>query len=50
MDPRSGPKKTLYNSWKRWPEKGVFAQIMMGPAAEHGEDKVVITPLIETSF
>ena len=37
-----GPYKTLYNRWKRWSEKGVFAQIMMGLAAEHGEEKTVM--------
>lgn len=37
-----GPHKTLYNRWKRWSEKGVFAQIMMGLAAEHGEEKTVM--------
>ena len=34
-----GPHKTLYNRWKRWNEKSVFAQIMMGLAAEYGEEK-----------
>ncbi len=29
-----GPAKTLYNRWKRWSEKGVFARIMAGLAAE----------------
>ena len=37
-----GPHKTLYNRWKRWTDKGVFAQIMAGPAAEHGEEKTVM--------
>ena len=37
-----GPHKTLYNRWKRWSEKGIFAQIMMGLAAEHGEEKTVM--------
>jgi len=32
-----GPHKTLYNSWKRWSDKGIFAQMMVGLAAEHGE-------------
>ena len=27
-----GPHKTLYNRWKRWNQKGVFAQIMLGLA------------------
>ena len=31
-----GPHKTLYNRWKRWSDRGVFARIMTGLAAEHG--------------
>ena len=34
--------QTLYNRWKRWSEKGVFARMMAGLAAEHGEDKTVM--------
>ena len=37
-----GPHKTLYNRWKRWSDKGVFARIMTGLAARHGEKKTVI--------
>ena len=37
-----GPHKTLYNRWKRWSDKGIFAQIMAGLAAEHGEEKTVM--------
>ena len=37
-----GPHKTLYNRWKRWSDKGVFAQIMAGLAAAHGEEKTVL--------
>ena len=36
------PHKTLYNRWKRWSEKGVFARIMAGLAAEHREEKTVM--------
>jgi transposase len=36
-----GPHKTLYNRRKRWSDKGIFAQMMMGLAAEHGEKKTV---------
>ena len=25
-----GPHKTLYNRWKRWSDKGIFAQMMLG--------------------
>src|SRR6056297_1270533 len=37
-----GPHKTLYNRWKRWSEKGIFAQMMAGLAANHGEQKTVM--------
>ena len=29
-----GPQKTLYNRWTRWSEKGVFARILAGLAAD----------------
>ena len=28
-----GPPKTLYNRWKRWGEKGIFARMMKGLAS-----------------
>ena len=34
--------ETLYNRWKRWSDKGIFAQMMAGLAAEHGETKTVM--------
>ena len=37
-----GPHKTLYNRWKRWSDKGIFARMMAGLAAEHGEKKTVM--------
>ncbi|MFV0292299.1 MAG: transposase, partial [Paracoccus sp. (in: a-proteobacteria)] len=37
-----GPAKTLYNRWKRWSDKGVFARIMMGLAAENAEHKTIM--------
>ncbi|SIT13379.1 transposase, IS5 family [Paracoccus saliphilus] len=37
-----GPHKTLYNRWKRWSEKGIFAQIMIGLTAETSEEKTVM--------
>ena len=37
-----GPHKTLYNRWKRWSDKGVFARMMAGLAAEHGEKTTVM--------
>ncbi len=29
-----GPSKTLYNRWKRWSEKGVFARILLELAGQ----------------
>jgi len=37
-----GPHKTLYSRWKRWSEKGIFARMMTGLAAAHGEQKTVM--------
>lgn len=37
-----GPHKTLYNRWKRWSDRGIFAKMMAGLAAEHGEKKTVM--------
>lgn len=37
-----GPHKTLYSRWKRWRDKGIFAQMMVGLAAEHSEEKTVM--------
>jgi len=37
-----GPHKTLYNRWKRWSDKGIFARMMVGLAAEYGEEKTVV--------
>ena len=39
----NGPHKTLYHRWKRWSDKGVFARMMAGLTAEHGEQKTVMT-------
>jgi len=36
------PHKTLHNRWKRWSDKGLFARMMAGLAAEHGEQKTVM--------
>ena len=37
-----GPPKTLYNRWKRWSDKGVFARMMDGLAAEAATPKTVM--------
>jgi transposase len=37
-----GPCKTLYNRWKRWSNKGIFAKMMAGLVAEHGEKNTVM--------
>ena len=42
-----GPHKAMYNHWKRWSDKGIFARIMVGMAAEHGEKK---TAMIDTTY
>lgn len=41
-----GPPKTLYNRWKRWSDKGVFARMMDGLAAEAAVPK---TEMIDVS-
>lgn len=51
-----GPAKTLYNRWKRWSDKGVFARIMVGLAAESAEHKTIMidvsrrTPCVRVSL
>ena len=37
-----GPHKALYNPWKRCSDKGIFARMMTGLAAELGEEKTVM--------
>ena len=37
-----GPHKTLYNRWKCWGERGVFARMMEGLAAADAEPKTVM--------
>lgn len=37
-----GPHETFYSRWKRWSEKGIFAQMMAGLAAKQGEHKTVM--------
>ena len=37
-----GPPKTLYNRWKRWGDKGIFARMMQGLAAEAAVPKTVM--------
>ena len=32
----------MYNRWKRWSDKGIFARMMTGLAAELGEEKTVM--------
>lgn len=36
------PHRTLYNRRKRCSDEGIFAQMMTGLAAEHGEEKTVM--------
>jgi transposase len=37
-----GPAKTLYNRWKRWGDRGVFARMMEGLASEAVVPKTVM--------
>ena len=37
-----GPPKTLYNRWKRWSDKGVFARMMDDLASEAAVPKTVM--------
>ena len=37
-----GPAKTLYNRWKRWSDKGVFARMMVGLASKAAVPKMVM--------
>jgi transposase len=37
-----GPPKTLYNRWKRWSEKGVFACILLELAKQSGSTDTVM--------
>jgi transposase len=37
-----GPPKTLYNRWKRWGDKGIFARMMEGLASEVASPKTVM--------
>jgi transposase len=42
-----GPPKTLYNRWKRWGDKGIFARMMDGLASEAAVPKTV---MIDASY
>jgi transposase len=42
-----GPPKALYNRWKRWSDKGVFARMMEGLAAEAAVPK---TAMIDATY
>ena len=42
-----GPPKTLYNPWKRWSDKGVFARMMDGLTAEAAVPK---TAMIDATY
>jgi hypothetical protein len=37
-----GPRKTLYNRWKRWDERGVFLGMMEGLAAASAMPKTIM--------
>ena len=42
MPKEYGPPKALYNRWKRWSDKGVFAWMMEGLASEEAVPKTVM--------
>lgn len=42
-----GPSKTLYNRWKRWSDKGIFAQIFVELAKE---GKATETVMIDATY
>lgn len=42
-----GPHKTLYNRWKRWSDEGIFARMLAGLAADHGEE---MTGMIDATY
>ena len=42
-----GPHKTLYNRWKRWSDRGIFARMMADLASEHCEQK---TAMIDATY
>ena len=37
-----GPAKTLYNRWKRWGDRGVFARMMEGLAAPQSAERKTV--------
>lgn len=41
-----GPAKTLYNRWKRWSVRGVFARIMEGLSSKAATPKTVMIDAI----
>ena len=45
--PEYGPPKTLYNRWKRWSDKGIFARMMEGPASVAAVQK---TAMIDATY
>ena len=45
-----GPNKTLYNQWKRWSDKGVFAGIMAGLASPKSIGSAIPRAAIKTGL
>jgi transposase len=37
-----GPPKTLYNRWKRWSEKGIFARMLLELADRDGQTETLM--------
>jgi transposase len=42
-----GPPKTLYNCWKRWSDKGIFARVMDGLVSDAAAPK---TAMIDATY
>lgn len=45
-----GPPKTIYISWKRWNDEGIFARIMAGLAFEAAVLKAVVNRLAKLAL
>src|SRR3546814_7764630 len=43
-----GPAKTLYNSWKRWRDKGIFISMMAGLATPQAPERKTL--MIEATY
>jgi transposase len=42
-----GPHKTIYNRWTRWSDKGIFTEMLVRLAADHGSEK---TAMVDATY